>query len=44
MTSRCKHEDARESTRLDSWLFCPSCRQHIKKKEAAPVRFAEEGH
>lgn len=42
--SRCKHEDAHESSRLDSWLFCGSCRQYIKKREVETVRFAQERH
>lgn len=42
--SRCKHEDATDSRMLDDWLWCESCRQHVKKKEVHPARFAEEGH
>lgn len=42
--SRCKHDDAHESSRLDQWWFCPDCRQFLKKKEVTPVRFAEEKH
>ncbi len=30
---RCPHENARPSTRVADWDFCPDCRSFVRKKE-----------
>lgn len=42
--SRCTHENARESTRLDSWFWCPSCKRFLRRRELEVYRFAAEKH
>lgn len=42
--ARCKHENAREASRLDSWLWCPDCRKFLQRREVEVYRFAAERH